>query len=293
MIRKGIILAGGTGSRLYPMTQVVTKQLLPVFDKPMIYYPLSILMMKGVQDILIIIKPEDQHLFEKLLGDGSQWGIRISYKVQLAPRGLPEAFTLGRDFIGNDPVILILGDNIFYGSGFIKHIMQMEEEHKGASIFTFRVKDPSRFGVVNFDSNGNIVDLEEKPQNPRSDWAASGLYLFDPDVVERAASLKPSERGELEIVDLLLEYHKEGRLKAARAPRGFAWLDTGTPGSMMQASQYIHIVEERQGIKIACLEEIAYQRGLISFEKLKMLASQMGNNAYAEYIRSIVNDHEH
>lgn len=293
MIRKGMILAGGTGTRLYPTTQAVTKQLLPVYDKPMIYYPLSILMMKGIKEVLIIVKPEDLSLFENLLGNGTQWGIKIRYEIQDKPRGLPDAFILGEDFIAGEPVMMILGDNIFYGSGFIKYLTQAEEIHDGASIFAFHVNNPARFGVVNFDNNGQIKSLEEKPETPKSDWAISGAYMFSPDVVELAKKLKPSKRGETEIVDLFKHYLAQGRLNVSCAPRGFAWLDTGTPSAMMQASKYIQIIEERQGTKIACLEEIAHAKGLITFEQFKNLAGQMGDNEYADYVRSIVKDYEH
>lgn len=287
--RKGIILAGGNGTRLYPMTRVVTKQLLPVYDKPLIYYPLSIFMLLGIRDVLIIVKDYDLHLFKRLLGDGSHLGMSFSYEIQDEPRGLPEAFILGRDFIGNDPVTMALGDNIFYGSGlvtFLEHYM--DNEHKGASAFSYNVKDPQRFGVANYDANGRLVSLEEKPQNPTSPWAVSGLYHFDGDVTEKASSLKPSPRGELEIMDLLSLYHNEGRLKIHRMPRGYAWLDTGTTEAMMKAGQYIQILEERQGIKVACLEEIAYIQKFITRDQLLTLIGKIGNNTYGDYLKNLI-----
>jgi glucose-1-phosphate thymidylyltransferase len=275
------------------MTQVTTKQLLPVYDKPMIYYPLSVMMLAGIRDILIIIKPEDQHLFERLLGNGSQWGISIKYQIQLSPRGLPEAFILGREFIGDDQVMMILGDNIFYGSGLIDFLNKTMMQGDGGRILTFQVKDPERFGVVNFGEDGSVIGMEEKPSKPLSDWAMAGMYVFDADVVEKSARLKPSQRGELEMVDLLQLYLDEGRMHAARSPRGFAWLDTGTPTAMMQASQYIQIIEARQGMKIACLEEIAYKRGFIDLAQLKALVETMNGNEYACYLRDIVKEAAH
>ncbi len=288
MIKKAIILAGGTGSRLYPMTQIVTKQLLPVHDKPMIFYPISIIMMMGIRDILIIIKPEDQHLFEKLLGDGSQWGINIQYKVQLAPRGLPEAFIIGREFIGDEPVLMMLGDNIMYGSGLISFLQGRITDFDGASVMAFNVKDPERFGIVEFNPDGSVKSLAEKPKKPLSDWAIAGIYIFPPDVVERSSQLVPSERGEIEIIDLIRSYDDDGLLKAYKAPRGFFWLDTGTPTAIGKASQYVAIVEDRHNQKIACLEEIAFCQNYITMEQLKALATDMGKNEYSDYLWDII-----
>lgn len=288
--KKGIILAGGEGTRLYPTTKVVTKQLLPIYDKPMIYYPLSVLMLTGVRDILLITKPEDLPLYQKLLGDGSDIGLNISYKIQLKPRGLPEAFILGRDFIGDDPVTLILGDNIFYGSGLTGFIGRALAQHDGASIFTFNVKDPERFGVVNYDTEGNVIELEEKPEKPKSSWAMAGLYHFNSDVVQRSAQIEPSARGELEMVDVLRSYHKDGSLKSFKMPRGFAWLDTGTTAAMLEAGKYVQIMEDRQNIKIACLEEIAFRRGFIDDKQLRALAEPLMKSGYGEYLLSILDE---
>jgi glucose-1-phosphate thymidylyltransferase len=285
---KGIILAGGEGTRLYPLTRIATKQLLPIYDKPMIYYPLSVLMLMGVRDILMICKPEDQTLFERVLGDGSHLGLRIDYKIQLKPRGLPEAFVLGRDFIGNDPVTLLLGDNIFYGSGLIPYIKDCLSTHDGASTFTFYVNDPERFGVVNYNKDGSVKSMEEKPKNPKSSWAMAGFYHLDADAVERAADLKPSARGETEMVELLGSYHKEKRLQAFRMARGFAWLDTGTPEAMMEAGKYVQILEDRQGIKIACLEEIAYHKDYITAKQLKALADPIAKTTYGQYLLRVL-----
>ena len=292
-MKKGIILAGGSGTRLHPITQVVTKQLLPVYDKPMIYYPLSILMLLDIRQVLIITKPEDLALYENLLGDGSHLGISIEYKVQLRPRGLPEAFTLGRDFIGDDPVTLILGDNIFYGAGMITFLERKLESHQGASIFCFRVNDPERFGVVNFNRDGSVAELEEKPKAPKSSFAMAGLYHFDPDVVEKAGKIEPSDRGELEMVDILRSYLFEKRLNAFKMARGFAWLDTGTFESMLKASQYVQIIEERQNIKIACLEEIAYLKGFIDEARLRELAQPIMKSGYSEYLLKVLEDKKH
>lgn len=287
--RKGIILAGGNGTRLYPMTRVVTKQLLPVYDKPLIYYPLSILMLLSIREVLIIVKDYDLHLFQRLLGDGSHLGMKFSYEIQDEPRGLPEAFIIGRDFIGDDPVTMALGDNIFYGSGLVTFLeYYMDKEHKGASAFSYSVKDPQRFGVANYDTQGRVISLEEKPQNPKSPWAVSGLYHFDSDVAEKAARLKPSGRGELEIMDLLSLYHQEGRLQVYRMPRGYAWLDTGTTEAMMKAGQYIQILEERQGIKVACIEEIAYIQKFINRAQLEALIAKIGNNSYSDYLKNLL-----
>lgn len=287
-MKKGIILAGGSGTRLYPITQVVTKQLLPVYDKPMIYYPLSLLMLMGIRRVLIITKPEDIALFADLLGDGSHLGISIEYKIQDAPRGLPDAFALGRDFIDNDPVTLILGDNIFYGAGMVTYLTKRLEEHKGASIFTYQVQDPERFGVVNFHEDGSVSGLEEKPKKPKSRDAMVGLYHFDPDVCDKVIALKPSARGELEMVDLLNAYLEENRLKSFRMARGFAWLDTGTYESMLKAAQYIQIIEERQNFKIACIEEIAYLMKFIDADQLRVLAEPLKKSGYGEYLLQVL-----
>lgn len=289
-MKKGIILAGGEGTRLHPMTKVVTKQLLPVYDKPLIYYPLSILMLMNVRDVLIITKPEDLPLFERLLGHGEHLGVKITYKIQLAPRGIPDAFILGRDFIGNDPVTLILGDNILYGAGLVTFINDCLSSHAGGSVFTFNVKDPERFGVVNFNDDGSVAALEEKPDNPKSRWAMAGLYHFDSDVVDIAGDLDPSDRGETEIVDVLKAYHAQGRLQAHRMARGFAWLDTGTCDAMMEAGKYVQILEERQGIKIACIEEIAFLKGWISKNDLSNLAGPLMKSGYGKYLTRLIKE---
>ena len=288
---KGIILAGGSGTRLWPSTMTVSKQLLPVYDKPMIYHPISVLMLAGIKDILIISTPHDLPNFEKLLGDGSQFGVNFSYKEQPSPDGLAQAFILGEEFIGNDCAALILGDNIFYGPGFsgtLKRTVKNIEEKGGATVFGYPVKDPQRFGVVEFDENGKAVSIEEKPAQPKSFYAVTGLYFYDNKVVEYAKNLKPSARGELEITDLNRIYLNNGNLTVELLGRGFAWLDTGTHASLLRASQYIQTIEENQGIKIACLEEVAYRMGFISKDKLKEQVKNFKNNEYYDYVKKII-----
>ena len=281
---KGIILAGGSGTRLYPITKGISKQLIPVYDKPMIYYPLSTLMLAGIKDILIISTPEYTPLFKQLLGDGSEWGISLTYKVQEKPNGLAEAFILGADFIGDDSVCLILGDNIYYGSGLSKLVQEAAQKTDGATVFGYHVNDPERFGVVEFDSNMKALSIEEKPENPKSNYAVTGLYFYDNTVVEKAKNLKPSDRGELEITDINKLYLDEGKLDVKLMGRGYAWLDTGTHDSMMEAASFIATIQKRQNLKVACLEEIAYRMGYISKEKLVELAQPMKKNDYGQYL---------
>ena len=281
---KGIILAGGSGTRLYPITKGISKQLIPVYDKPMIYYPLSTLMLAGITDILVISTPEYTPLFEQLLGDGSDIGVSLTYKVQEKPNGLAEAFILGADFIGNDSVCLILGDNIYYGSGLSKLVQEAAEKIDGATVFGYHVNDPERFGVVDFDSNMKALSIEEKPENPKSNYAVTGLYFYDNTVVEKAKNLKPSDRGELEITDINKLYLDEGKLDVKLMGRGYAWLDTGTHDSMMEAASFIATIQKRQNLKVACLEEIAYRMGYISKEKLVELAQPMKKNDYGQYL---------
>lgn len=290
---KGIILAGGAGSRLYPMTRVMTKQLQSVYDKPMIYYPLSILMLGGIRDILLITTPDDKTLFEKLLGDGSQFGVRLTYKIQEKPNGLPEAFVLGEDFIGSDSVCLILGDNLFYGDldFFRKAITAQEtvENNMTARVFAYYVADPRAYGVVEFDKETKRVkSIEEKPTHPRSNYAIPGLYLFDNSVATRAKALKPSPRGETEIVDLILSYHQEGKLGMEMMYRGLAWLDTGTPRQLLDAASFIGAIEERQGMKVACLEEVAYRMKFISLAELEKITVQLPKCSYRSYLEKII-----
>ncbi|AHW60726.1 Glucose-1-phosphate thymidylyltransferase [Draconibacterium orientale] len=285
---KGIILAGGSGTRLYPITRSISKQIIPVYDKPMIYYPLSVLMLAGIREILIISTPEDIGLYEKLFGDGSQLGLKLSYKIQPSPDGLAQAFILGEEFIGNDNVSMILGDNIFYGYKFRKILEQAATLEDGATVFGYYVNDPERYGVVEFDEAGKVISIEEKPDEPKSNYAVTGLYFYSNDVVEKAKHLKPSKRGELEITDLNRIYLEENRLKVKLLSRGFAWLDTGTHDSLLQASNFISTIEQRQGLKVSCIEEIAWKKGYISTEQLIDLAKPLSKNQYGEYLLKIV-----
>ena len=284
---KGIILAGGAGTRLYPITKSISKQIIPIYDKPMIYYPLSVLMLAGIRDILIISTPEDIHLYENLLGDGNQLGINIYYEVQPSPDGLAQAFIIGEKFIGTDKVCLILGDNIFYGHGFGDELTKATNFKNNALIFGYFVTDPERYGVVEFDSKEEVISIEEKPGKPRSNYAITGLYFYDNDVIDKAKSLKPSARGELEITDLNRLYLNEKRLKVKILGRGMAWLDTGTHESLLQASNYIQTIEQRQGLKISCIEEIAYKRGFISKNQLLKLAEPLLKSQYGKYLMNI------
>tara|TARA_Y100001970_G_scaffold151164_2_gene185244 strand:+ start:19672 stop:20544 length:873 start_codon:yes stop_codon:yes gene_type:complete len=287
---KGIILAGGSGTRLYPITKVISKQLLPIYDKPMIYYPLSTLMLSGIQDILIISTPEDTPRFERLFGDGSQMGLRLSYKIQQSPDGLAQAFLLGEEFIGKDPVALILGDNIFFGHGLVELLEKSKnvvEQENNAVIFGYGVKDPERYGVVDFNKNWEVTSLEEKPENPKSNYAVVGLYFYPNEVIKIAKTIEPSDRGELEITSVNQEFFNNEKLDVQLMSRGYAWLDTGTQEAMNDASNFIKIIEQRQGIKIACLEEIAYRKGFINREKLIMLSNNYSNE-YGDYLREII-----
>lgn len=285
---KGIILAGGSGTRLHPLTHSLSKQLLPVYDKPMIYYPLSVLMLAGIQDILIITTPHDQQSFINLLGSGHQWGVNISYEAQPNPDGLAQAFIIGEQFIGNDSVSLVLGDNIFYGHGMDTLLDNAKQQEKGATVFGYYVKDPERYGVVDFDDNGRAIALEEKPENPTSNYAITGLYFYDNDVIEIAKNVKPSARGELEITDVNKAYMKRGDLNVEVMGRGYAWLDTGTHASLLQASNFIQVMEERQGLKIACPEEIAYAQGFIDAAQVEALANHLLKSGYGEYLMGLI-----
>lgn len=290
MNTKGIILAGGSGTRLYPITKGVSKQLIPIYDKPMIYYPISVLMLAGIQDILIITTPEDKESFERLLGDGSQFGVRLQYAIQPSPDGLAQAFIIGEEFIGASNVCLVLGDNIFYGQGFTPMLKQAVARQKGATVFGYQVKDPERFGVVEFDEQKRAISLEEKPKQPKSNFAVTGLYFYDNDVIQIAKEVKPSDRGELEITTVNQMYLERGDLSVELLGRGFAWLDTGTHASLLEAAQFVETLEKRQGYKVACLEEIAFNQGWLSKEQVLQIGQSMSKNDYGQYLISLVNE---
>ncbi len=287
---KGIILAGGSGTRLYPITKSISKQLLPIYDMPMVYYPLSVLMLAGIKEILIISTPEDISKFEDLLGDGSDWGIQLKYKIQPSPDGLAQAFILGQEFIGNDNVALVLGDNIFYGHGFTPLLKNVASLKEGAVVFGYQVKDPERFGVVEFNQNKKAISIEEKPKKPKSNFAVVGLYFYDNEVIDIAKNVKPSARGELEITSINEEYLKRGNFKVELLDRGFAWLDTGTHNSLIEVGQFVQTIEHRQGYKIACLEEIAYNNGWIDKAKVLEISKPLSKNGYGKYLQELVKD---
>jgi glucose-1-phosphate thymidylyltransferase len=287
-MRKGILLAGGHGTRFYPATRGISKQLLPVYDKPMVYYPLSTLMLAGMRDILIITWPHEMALFQKLLGDGSQWGIHLHYLAQIEPRGIAEAFIIAEKFIGNDPVCLMLGDNLLYGEGIGSLLAEADKQTTGATIFGYYVNDPERYGVIDFDASGNVVDIVEKPKIPPSHYAAIGLYFYDHHIIEMAKQLKPSARGELEVTDLSRAYLKNNQLQVKKMGRGVAWLDTGTPAAWLEAANFIHILEHRQGLKIGCPEEVAYRKGYITAEQLLTLAEPLLKSGYGQYLQALV-----
>lgn len=288
MKRKGIILAGGSGTRLYPVTQAVSKQLMPVYDKPMVYYPLSTLMLSGIRDVLLISTPSDTPRFSDLLGDGSQWGMNIQYAVQPNPDGLAQAFIIGRDFLGNHPSALVLGDNIFYGHDLVKQLYSANQRTSGASVFAYHVHDPERYGVVAFDAEQRAVSIEEKPTQPKSNYAVTGLYFYDQQVCDIAADIKPSPRGELEITDVNKRYLEQGQLNVEIMGRGYAWLDTGTHDSLLEAASFIATLQKRQGLQVACPEEIAYRKGWVSAEQLQALAAPLAKNGYGQYLQSLL-----